>query len=134
MESGKWYKFRIEFNGNNDLICYINDEKVLEQEVHPLNKIHAVSGYDKESGETIVKFVNGTNEPYTTNIALNCAEVSPKGTIITLSTDIPADENSYENPDKIVPVTSEYSRFSKDFQYTFAPNSFTIMRIKTSDN
>lgn len=133
MTPGEWYKFRIEFKGSNDLTCYINDEKILEQEVHPLNKIHAVSGYDKESGETIVKFVNGTSEPYTTNIALNCAEVASKGSIITLSTDIPNDENSYENPNKIVPVTSEYKHFGKEFQYTFAPNSFTIMRIKTSE-
>lgn len=134
MTPGEWYKFRIEFKGTNDLICYINDEKILEQEVHPLNKIHAVSGYDKESGETIVKFVNGTNEAYTTNITLNCSKVRSKGTVITLSSDIPTDENSYENPNKIVPVTSEYSGFGKDFQYTFAPNSFTIMRIKTSEN
>ena len=133
MTPGEWYKFRITFNGDNQLVCYINGEKILEQEVHPLNKIHAVSGYDKETGETIIKFVNGENEPYTTNIKLNCTDVSSKGTILTLSSDNPVDENSYETPDKIVPVRSEYKHFSNDFQYTFAPNSFTIMRVKTSE-
>ena len=133
MIPGEWYKFRIELEGDCNLVCYANDSKIFEQKVNPLNKIHAVSGYDKAMGETIVKFVNGTNEAFTTQVSLNCAKAEKIGTVITLASETPNGENSYDEPDKIVPVTTTYNNFGKEFQYTFAPNSFTILRIKTSE-
>lgn len=133
LKAGEWCKFRIVLQGENTLVCYANGSKVFEQEVTPLIKTHAVSGYDESTGETIIKYVNGTNETVTTDILLNCVTVEKKGTVITLSSDIPNDENSHETPNKIIPITTEYDKFDKKFQYTFAPNSFTILRVKTSD-
>jgi alpha-L-arabinofuranosidase len=98
-----------------------------------LDKIHAVSGYDEATGETIIKMVNATGEPFTTNVALNCAEVQKNGTVITLAAESLKAENSFDEPKKISPVTTSYNHFDKNFQYTFAPYSFTILRIKTSD-
>lgn len=132
LQPGEWYKFRIELTGEDNLVCSINGEEILEQKVKPLNKIHAISGYDASTGETIIKFVNGTNKPNTVDISLNCATVEKTGTVITLAAESPTDENSYDNPEKIVPVSTTYSEFGKTFQYSFLPNSFTILRIKTS--
>lgn len=133
MKAGEWYKIRVELNGENDLVCYANGEKVFEAKVNHLDKIHAVSGYDEATGETIIKMVNATGEPFTTNVALNCAEVQKNGTVITLAAESLKAENSFDEPKKISPVTTSYNHFDKNFQYTFAPYSFTILRIKTSD-
>ena len=133
MKAGEWYKIRVELNGENDLVCYANGEKIFEAKVNHLDKIHAVSGYDAATGETIIKMVNATGEPFTTNVALNCAEVQKKGTVITLAAESLKAENSFVEPKKISPVTTSYNGFDKNFQYTFAPYSFTILRIKTSD-
>ena len=39
--------------------------------------------------------------------------------------------DNFDNPDKIHPVESLYNKFSKSFEMTFKPNSFTILRVKT---
>lgn len=133
MNPGEWYNIRIDFADNNLMSCSINGTEVMKQEVAQLSKHYAISGYDEESGETIIKVVNATSEPFTTRINLNCAAVEKEGKIITLSSDELTDENSFAEPTKIVPVESSYGNFSKDFDYTFIPHSFTIMRIKTSE-
>ena len=133
MNPGEWYKVRIGFSGDNMVTCSINGTEVMRQEVNLLSKRYAISGYDKERGETIVKVVNATAEPFVTRLSLNCATVEKDGKIITLSSNEPTDENSFAEPTKIVPVETSYNSFGKDFCYTFAPYSFTIMRIKTSE-
>lgn len=35
-----------------------------------------------------------------------------------------------EQPTKLAPQTTLYGKFGKQFQYEFAPMSFTIMRVK----
>ena len=133
LKPGEWYKIKIKFADDDRLICSVNGSKVLEQKVSYLSKHYVISGYDSKTGETIIKVINGTVEPYTAQITLNCEEVEKRGRIITLSADSLKEENSFEEPLKIAPIESEYNNFSKKFVYKFAPCSFTIMRIKTTE-
>ncbi|MCM1505119.1 MAG: alpha-L-arabinofuranosidase [Muribaculum sp.] len=132
MEPGKWYKVKVDFSADGHLTCYIDGQQVLSQEVELLTKHYALAGYDETTGETIIKVVNGNDAPFTADLRLNCTKVDSKGTVITLSSESRTDENSFAEAKKIVPVTSECDKFGKYFKYTFEPNSFTILRIPTS--
>ncbi len=132
MEPGKWYKVKVDFSADGKLTCYIDGQQVLSQEVELLTKHYALAGYDESTGETIIKVVNGNDTPFTADLRLNCTKVGNKGSVITLSSDSRKDENSFAEAKKIAPVTTEYDKFGKYFKYTFKPNSFTILRIPTS--
>ena len=58
-----------------------------------------------------------------------CAAAGAKGRAITLSHPDSTAENSLDKPDAVVPVESEFKPAGRQFSYTFAPNSFTILRL-----
>lgn len=88
------------------------------------------TGYDEQTGELIVKVVNGTEQPYHRSFLIAGAKnVLPTGKVITLSGDA-KDENSFQQPTKLAPQTTLYGKFGKQFDYDFPPMSFTIMRVK----
>jgi alpha-N-arabinofuranosidase len=41
------------------------------------------------------------------------------------------DENTLDQPTKVAPVSRSVSGLGPQFTYTFAPNSLTILRLKT---
>ena len=51
--------------------------------------------------------------------------------VYVMIADAQALTDNFDNPDKIHPVESLYNKFSKSFEMTFKPNSFTILRVKT---
>lgn len=131
MELGKWYKVRVEMKDNQMLCCYIDGQKIYEKEVHHINLTSVISGYDEERGETIIKVVNGTGETFQPQFELNCQEVNQTGSVETIASAVKTDENSFEQPNKVVPVNTQFKGFGKTFTYTFQPYSFTILRFKT---
>ncbi len=130
-EEGEWYTMRVELTGGENVAMYINNNKVWEAKLRPFNKFHALAGYDEKAGETIIKVVNGDGTARTLPISLTCDEVAANGQVIVMKAASDKEENSLDNPEKIVPVTSAYNGFSKQFNYTFEPYSFTILRIKS---
>jgi alpha-L-arabinofuranosidase len=92
----------------------------------------AVAGYDETNKEIIVKVVNAKETPFQSKVNLNDIKgVVPDGRVITLAADNITAENSFADPFKIVPKETPYHQFGTSFEYTFKPNSFTILRIKT---
>lgn len=87
-------------------------------------------GYDEQKGEVIIKVVNATDKDYTPEIHFNRGNLAEEGTVITLAAVNKTEENTMENPCKIVPRTSTHKGFGANFNYTFQPNSFTVLRIK----
>ena len=87
-------------------------------------------GYDKETSEVIVKVVNSLESPFTLGVSLEGAKsVRKTGKVIVLRAENLTDENSFDDPRKISPVESVCRCFSKDFSFTFAPCSYTVLRI-----
>ncbi len=131
LDNDHWYHVRVELLGDNKVAVSIDGDKVFEQQASAPTGHYAVAGYDEATGETVVKIVNSTDEPYKTTINLQANEVEPQGKVITLTSASKTDENTMENPTLITPVESSFDGFAKKFDYTFAPNSFTILRIKS---
>lgn len=96
-----------------------------------LPKRFVTSGYDEEAGELVLKVVNAAAGAYVVDFSLDGASgVARKGRAITLAAASLEEENSWENPEKIVPQASTFSGFGKKFRYEFSPYSYTILRIK----
>ena len=134
LSADEWHDVKVAVNGA-EITCFIDGNEIGRTEYKPLQKRYALAGYDRESGEMIIKVVNALNEPFSTAINLsNVSSVESQGKVITLSADSLYDENDFENPDKIHPVESVYDKFSKSFNMTFEPNSFTILRVKVKES
>lgn len=89
-----------------------------------------VAGYDEARGEAVVKVVNADTKPYKMHLAVDGAErVAAKGRVITLKAACAEDENTLDEPQKIVPVEKAYGKFGRKFAYTFEPLSVTVLRI-----
>jgi len=79
-----------------------------------------------------IKIVNPTASAQPVAIALNgVAEVMPEGEASVLTSADRQDRNSLAQPRKVVPITSPLRGLDKDFSYTLAPYSFTVLRVST---
>ena len=129
VDDDKWYDIKIDVTPDN-VTLYVDGTEITSAQPVAQTRHFCQAGYDEQSGELIIKVVNGTAEPYSRTFDLtNATTVAPIGKVITLSGDA-NDENSFEQPTKLSPVTTLFGNFDKQFTYEFAPMSFTIMRIK----
>ncbi len=131
-EVDKWYHVKVDFGANNQVTVSIDGDVVLEQTVTAPTGHYIVAGYDEANGETVIKVVNATSEVFAPEMKINASGIQSKGTAITLSADNKTDENSMAEPEKIIPVVSEYDGFGNKFLYEFKPYSFTVLRIKSN--
>ncbi len=88
--------------GTNVLSLTMNGKPVAGQEGQ--DGLFASSVFDKATGEVIVKVVNTSDTPQPLSIQLNGMKGVRKAEIITLTHDGMDDENSLDNPEKIIPV------------------------------
>ncbi len=93
-------------------------------------RFYASSVYDETSKEMILKVVNAVGEPFRVTIETKGAKaVGAYANVTTLASDNLTDENSFETPEKITPVTSRVPIRSAEFRYDFRPYSLTIIRL-----
>jgi alpha-L-arabinofuranosidase len=59
------------------------------------------------------------------------ADLAPEAEVTVLTSDRPTDNNSLENPKKIVPVTMRMRVDGPKFTREFPPYSFTLLTLKT---
>lgn len=128
IQTGRWYDITIEV-GNDQVDCYL-DGKLLFNYREP-NKFFSIAGRDKETGDIIIKLVNGAETPYTTTINLEgVTSVSPSAQLITLQADYPEAENSLDQPEKYIPVSTTLTGIKPSFETTVKPYSISILRVK----
>ena len=120
-------------NGNHVTIVQTNTEAVDEDEItYQLSGTTTDGGSELDGDYKCTIALAGLTLTNPSGAAINIsngASVESKGKVITLSADSLYDENDFDNPDKIHPVESLYNKFSKSFEMTFKPNSFTILRV-----
>jgi alpha-L-arabinofuranosidase len=116
---------------SDEAILYMDGKQVTAfRNTSPPKQFYA-AGYDEASGEVIVKVVNRSNLPYDLTIKLDgVADIKNSGKIISMKANSEEEENSFENPTKIFPKEEDYKFPGNEFSYSFAPYSFTIIRIK----
>ena len=130
IETGRWYDLRLEVRGRT-VRGYL-DGKLLNEATYPrVDTVLAIAGRDERTGELIIKALNtGPDNAAMTFDLSSAATVDASGTLTVLSSGNPADENSFEAPSKIVPVTTNVSGLGKSFVRTLPPYSLSILRVK----
>ena len=110
VEEGRWYDIRIDIK-DGKFTYSLDGKPMLETAIENIQR-YVVSGYDENTGELIV------------------TSVKRKGKVVTLTSADPKDENTLDDPKRVFPRESTFNKFSGQFDYTFEPWSFTVLRIK----
>lgn len=130
IKPNQWYDIKIIVTPEKSIL-YIDGKQVLEHAPRTMPEQFIASGIDEETGEMILKVVNRVSTPYVPEIKIEGAKrIAKTGKVISLIAADDKEENSFENPKKIYPETSEFNRFGETFSYEFAPYSYTILRVK----
>jgi alpha-N-arabinofuranosidase len=86
----------------------------------------------EQRGEIYLKVVNAIGRAQTVQVDLaGAARVAAEGKAIVLSSAQKEDTNTIAEPNKVVPVTSKASGLGKQFSYSFAPYSVTVLVLST---
>ena len=94
--------------------------------------VAAIAGRDDRTGEIIIKALKtGPDAAAVTFDISGASRIAATGQLTPLSSPRPLDENSFDAPRKIAPVTSTVTGLSKSFGRTLPPYSLSILRIGT---
>jgi alpha-L-arabinofuranosidase len=95
--------------------------------------LHSVVAKDEKNGDILVKIVNAGEKSLPIEINLSGrAKLTGTGSVTVLSGVNPMDENSFENPNRIAPVTFPLKSITPTFTYKSLPYSVAILKLKTS--
>lgn len=126
IETGRWYDIRIEVR-DRTVRGYLDGEIVMERTLPRIDTVLAIAGRD-ETGDIVVKVVNSAPEAAAMTLTLNGVKSLASATATVLTSDDPLDENTFEEPTKIVPKTSTVPVRGTSMSYTFPAYSLTIVR------
>jgi alpha-L-arabinofuranosidase len=130
VETDRWYDVRVEV-GSQNVRCFLDDKLIHDVDYPSMQTLYSVAGLNKTGDEVILKVVNASITAQETDIHLAGADiVQPSGTAIVLTSEKPTDENTLDNPTKVIPVTHQIQDAAKDFKYTFPADSVTVLRLK----
>lgn len=131
IENNKWYDIKVVVTPES-AVLYVDGKEITTAKPAAQTRQFCQTGYDEQTGELVIKVVNGTEQPYTREFDIEGAQrIEPRGRVITLSGN-PNDENTFDDPTRLSPKSAMYGEFSNHFKYEFAPMSFTILRIRVS--
>jgi alpha-L-arabinofuranosidase len=127
IETGRWYDIRIELNPKG-IKCYLDNELIHDVAYPRIKPLYASAS--REGKDLILKVVNASAEPQTTQLNLTGTKIAPKAKVTVLTSEKPEDENSLDQPTKVAPVTRTLNNASGQFSHTFPGNSFTVFRFR----
>jgi alpha-L-arabinofuranosidase len=134
IETGRWYDVAIDVQGPR-IRCSLDGKPILtvDDAYSPITlpTLEAIANRLDGSGEILLKMVNFSTTTQKTAVRLEGAgDVASEGTETILSSASQEDENTLDQPKKVAPVTRPVSGLGRQFDYTLAPNSVTVLRIK----
>jgi alpha-L-arabinofuranosidase len=135
--SNKWYYIRIVVTGSRAQ-CYLGTSSAqaatnLVQDVtlpNPQSGLLVSSTYARSTGQVIVKAVNPYGAPVSTTFNLaGVNTIAPNGTMIQLTSGSATDENNFNAPMYVFPVTNTIPNSASNFTVTLPANSLSILRL-----
>ncbi|MDD3323036.1 MAG: alpha-L-arabinofuranosidase C-terminal domain-containing protein [Paludibacter sp.] len=84
---------------------------------------------DSKTGDVILKLVNCSKNEHKLQIDLSQFKQIGTKAILTTLTGTADAKNSFEEPNKVIPVTSDF-KVGKNFNFTTHPMSMTVIRVK----
>lgn len=131
IEQDRWCDLKVKLSDRR-LRCYLNGKLIHDETVLPPKQFFAVAGTDKTTGELIVKAIHLSAQPLTATLNLaGAAHVGTTAQITVLKSDRPSDNNSLDQPGRVLPVVSEMAISGATFAHEFPASSLTVLRVKT---
>ncbi|MCX7824202.1 MAG: DUF1080 domain-containing protein, partial [Verrucomicrobiae bacterium] len=130
IETGRWYDIKIECLGPR-IRCYLDGQLIHDVSRGSLPSLYASASRVKKTGELILKVVNAHSQPLATDITLKGLSKIKTATAIVLTSASPEDENTLDEPTKVVPKTETLNIASPSFRHTFPGNSVTVLKLGT---
>ena len=141
-QTGVWYEYEIRV-GKNSLAAFENGKLFLQSPAtdgafwKPFstgNKttLYTVAHRNTKTGELLIRIVNMKTEPVDVQIKLDNwsgkTDFAVEETVLTSEKN--TDRNSLDEPEKVVPKTSEFKESGTSFTYKVKANSLTNLRLK----
>lgn len=125
------YCLKIEVTGRR-IQTWIND--VLWNDtvdrLPELEELYISASIDKQCDRTKLKVVNLTGEEKRVKVVLK-GPIRQQVQITSLTADSLTAENTFENPDRVAPITSERKMIDNQLEYTFPAHSVTVLDCGT---
>jgi len=129
IETGRWYDIRIEVQ-NRRIRCYLDGQLIHDVTAPAIQSLHASATRLESNGEVILKVVNVAAEPTEAVVELRGVHgIARPGQSIVLTSGSPLDENSLEEPLKVVPQATALPVAGPVFRHVFPGNSLTVLRL-----
>ncbi len=94
-------------------------------------RFFAVAGRDEDGGDLIIKAINASAEPVATTVNLaGVSKLAAEARVTVLKSDRLEDNNSLDNPARVVPATSTRGNLGTKFRHEFPAYSLTVLRLK----
>ena len=133
IEADRWYDVMIEVEGRR-LRCYLDGALISDVTLPLPETVLAIGGRDEKSGDVILKILNTTGGAVETRVQFDGAtHVAPEAELTVLTSKSAEDENSFEEPRKIAPVSRPIPTGDRS-ALSLAPYSLNILRLHTKDN
>jgi alpha-L-arabinofuranosidase len=135
IETDRWYEIKIELSGNR-IRCYLDGEMIHDATFTPPETFFVTAGKDDDaSGQIDMKAINLAEEPLAASVTLRgVVDVAPEAISIVLHSADLSDNNSLEQPHRIVPQEQIVENVSTAFEHTFPPQSLTILRLRPKES
>ena len=128
IETGRWYDIRIEVRDTR-VRAFLDGSLVQDVTIDYPDMLYGNAMIDKDRGELVVKVVNFDDVDIPLQLNLKGANIaSTEMTVLTAESG--KAENSYDAPEKVVPVTKEYTLTTGENHYMTPANSLTVWRMK----
>jgi alpha-L-arabinofuranosidase/regulation of enolase protein 1 (concanavalin A-like superfamily) len=129
IETGRTYHVKVQVSGRT-VKAYLDGELVTEfTDSTSSEDLHQVVTRDEETGDTIVKLVNSSDETIRTDVAVEGAPVATTGTITELTAASLSATNTMADPENVVPVTRTSHALGEAFAYDVPAHSVTVIRL-----
>ncbi|MBL9120272.1 MAG: hypothetical protein JNL80_10205 [Phycisphaerae bacterium] len=128
IETDRWYDIRVECAAGR-VRCFLDGTLIHDLDARLAPRVAGCAGVQEQSGEFILKLVNGTSDPLTLVVDVSGVERIQRAESIVLSGASLADENTFEEPFRIAPKRTTFSPGPARFPYTFPARSLTVLRV-----
>ena len=129
IENERWYDISLIVTKDKAEMT-LDGKVVSDASVVDLPAFFATAGYDKKTKSVVLRATNYSQQPVQTTIALDGAKVvETAGRHIVISGNGVHDENSLEQPHRIVPKAQPLPGCAKEFPVTLPPLSVNVLEI-----
>jgi alpha-L-arabinofuranosidase len=132
IEDQRWYEISLVVTRDRAEM-FLDGRKVSDASVVPLPSFFATAGYDRKGKAVVLKATNYYKKPLPVTIQLEGeGSVTTTGKRITISSEGQYDENSLDNPKRIVPKEYPLQNCAKEFSVTLPPLSVNVLRVPST--